>query len=107
MDTAHVDDDHRRRHEAYLTEAARLITLRERVHRVYGTAPATRTLAPVGLNQRAFWADAETRRPIAAPPAPPTRQPLSLVRSEVALDRRWDRLRAALRLRIGEGVMPG
>jgi len=107
MDTAHVDDDHRRRHEAYLTEAARLITLRDRVQRVYGPAPATRSLAPVGLHQRAFWADADARRPVAMPPAPPTRQPLPPVRSEVALDRRWNRLRAALRLRIGEGVMPG
>jgi len=107
MDTAHVDDDHLSRHEAYLTEAARLITLRERVQRHYGPAPATRTLAPVGVNQRAFWADADTRRPVAAPPAPPIRQPLPPVRSEVALDRRWDRLRAVLRVRIGEGVMPG
>ena len=107
MDTAHVDDDHLSRHEAYLTEAARLITLRERVQRHYGPAPATRTLAPVGHFVRPDWADADARRSVAMPPAPTTRQPLPPLRPEMALDRRWDRLRAALRLRIGEGVMPG
>ena len=103
----YVNDDHHTAHEAYLTEAAHLMALRERVHRHYGPAPATRALAPVGVHQRAFWADADARRPLAAPPIKATRQPLPPVRPEVALDRRWDRLRAALRLRIGEGVMPG
>jgi len=104
----YVNDDHHTAHEAYLTEAAHLMALRERVHRHYGPAPATRALAPVGVHQRAFWADADARRPVAMPPAPSTfRQPLPAMRSAVALDRRWDRLRAALRLRIGEGVMPG
>ena len=145
MDTAHVDDDHRRRHEAYLTEAAFLIALREHVQRAYGPAPAARRMAPVGLNQRPFWADADGRtatdrhrireyertHPHAvssrtAPPAPPARRPLPPVRPEPAprpdvavglamtgreadrgLARVRDRLRAALRLRIGEGVMPG
>jgi len=95
MDTAHYDDDHRRRHEAYLTEAAFLIALREHVQRAYGPAPAARRMAPVGLNQRPFWADADgrtatdrhrireyerthpdARRPAAMPPAPTPRQPL-------------------------------
>ena len=107
MDTAHYDDDRRRRHEAYLTEVVRLAALRARVQRQYGPAPATRGVAPVGVHQRPFWADADTRRPVAMPPAPTSRQPLPAVRPEVALDRRWDRLRAALRLRIGEGAMPG
>jgi len=107
MDTAHYDDDHRAEHETVMDEAVRLSALRARVQRVYGPAPATRAMAPIGLNQRAFWADADARRPVAMPPAPTTSQPIPPVCSEVALDRRWDRLRAALRLRIGEGVMPG
>jgi len=103
----YVNDDHRAEHETVMDEAVRLAALRARVRRVYGPAPATRALAPVGVHQRAFWADADARRPLAAPPIKATRQPLPPVRPEVALDRRWDRLRAALRLRIGEGVMPG
>ena len=104
----YVNDDHHETHTTLMDEAVRLAALRARVQRVYGPAPATRSLAPVGLHQRAFWADADARRPVAMPPAPSTfRQPLPAMRSAVALDRRWDRLRAALRLRIGEGVMPG
>jgi len=114
------DDDHRSRHEAYLTEASCLIALRERVQRVYGPAPAARAMAPVGVHQRAFWTDADTRRPVAMPPAPPTRRPLPAALPDVAVGlamtgrevartraRVLARLRAALRLRIGEGAMPG
>jgi len=103
----YVNDDHHETHTTLMDEAVRLAALRARVQRVYGPAPATRALAPVGLNQRALRADADARRPVAMPPIEATRQPLPPLRSEVALDRRWDRLRAVLRLRIGEGVMPG
>jgi len=116
----HVNNDHQAAHETLMDEAARLKRVRDRAVACYGPTPAARAMAPVGVHQRAFWADADARRPVAMPPAPPTRQPLPPARPDVAvglemtgreialaLARVLARLRAALRLRIGDGVMPG
>ena len=130
MSTTHDTFDHYGRtpadttHAARMDEAVRLATLRARVHRVYGPAPATRAMAPVGIHQRAFWANAgaggshptapitTTRAPLpAAPPRPAPRDDvavgLALTGREMdrSISRVWGRLQAALR--IGEGMMPG
>jgi len=101
------DDDHATAHAVLMDEAARLVALRTRVREAYGPAPAARGVARLGQPVRPARADAGAGGAVAMPPPPPTRQPLPAVPSEEALDRRWDRLRAALRLRIGEGAMPG
>ena len=119
-------DDAYRAHVARVDEAFRLLATRARVHRRYGPNAAARVVAPVGQPGRPARADAgaggphptapvaKTRAPLpAAPPRPAPRGDvavgLSLTGREMdrAVAGVWGRLRAALRLRIGEGVMPG
>ena len=113
-------------HASLMDEAGRMVAVRARVQRVYGSNAATRAMAPVGIHQRAFWANAGAGGPHPTAPVATTHAPLPAVhprpapRGDVAvglaltgreMDRSvtclWGRLRAALRLRIGDGVMPG
>ena len=117
----HIPHDN---HIARLDEAVRLMALKHRVHARYGPTPATRGVAPVGQHQRAFWADARAARPVAEAPVAPAPKPLPPPPSDVAaglaltggeVRRWWRNVRAAwglrawprLRLRFGEGAMPG